>query len=56
MDVGTFMRVVSLLPRLPELHRQVRRLEKELADVKRLLQERTEKAEETGESKTSRSD
>ncbi|MDR1946381.1 MAG: UDP-3-O-(3-hydroxymyristoyl)glucosamine N-acyltransferase [Desulfovibrio sp.] len=41
MDSGVFMRVVSLLPRLPELHRQVRHLEKELADIKRLLQDKT---------------
>jgi UDP-3-O-[3-hydroxymyristoyl] glucosamine N-acyltransferase len=39
MDEGTFMRVVSLLPQLPELHRRVRRLEKEAADLKRLLKD-----------------
>ncbi|MDR2668436.1 MAG: UDP-3-O-(3-hydroxymyristoyl)glucosamine N-acyltransferase [Desulfovibrio sp.] len=49
MDRGTFMRVISLLPRLPELHRQVRRLEKELADVKRLLQDATGRCPERTE-------
>jgi UDP-3-O-[3-hydroxymyristoyl] glucosamine N-acyltransferase len=41
MESGVFMRVVSLLPRLPELHRRVRRLEKELEDIKRLLRDKT---------------
>ncbi|MDR2123420.1 MAG: UDP-3-O-(3-hydroxymyristoyl)glucosamine N-acyltransferase [Desulfovibrio sp.] len=60
MDGGAFMRVVSLLPRLPELHRQVRRLEKELADVKRLLQDAAglcpERTEGAAGGKASRSD
>ncbi|MDR1684941.1 MAG: UDP-3-O-(3-hydroxymyristoyl)glucosamine N-acyltransferase [Desulfovibrio sp.] len=60
MDGGAFMRVISLLPRLPELHRQVRRLEKELADIKRLLQDATglypERTEEAAGDKAPRAD